>query len=160
MKKIVSLCITALFFMNVLNAQEKTTMNVNDLQAKSTKYIKKHYKDYKTTEAFQYAQLFSIKIQDADTTKRLAFDAKGNFLYIITDAIESAISVQQHTVMVLKDIDHSIKKYVDKNYKAYSIIEAVNYELTYSAVVVKGSDQVTLMFDSQGDFLNVASPSK
>jgi hypothetical protein len=159
MRKIILLSIAAMFFIGALSAQEKTTMGVSDLQAKSSKYIKKHYKDYKTTEAFEYAQLFGVKIQEADTTKQLAFDAKGNFLYIITPEIESGLAIQQHVVMVLNDIDHSIKKYVDKNYKGYAITEAVNYELTYEAVVVKGADQVKLMFDSNGDFLNVADPS-
>jgi hypothetical protein len=143
--------------LNFTQAQEKTTMNVSDLSSNATKYIKKNYKDYKTTEAFSYAQIFVVKIQKADTTAQLAFDTKDKFLYKLNTEMETAINVQQHVAMAMKDVDHAISKYVEKNYKDYKIIEALNYEQSYSAIIVKGADQLELVFDSKGNFLSVVT---
>lgn len=156
MKKILAFCIGAFLIIGSTYAQEKTTMDAKDLPSSASKYIKKNYKDYTTSEAYQYNPIYAVKIEKADTTNKLAFNDKGKFLYVLTADMETKISTQPNTTMAIKDVQHDITKYVEKNYKDYKIIEADQYETVYSAKVVKGSEEVVLIFNEKGEFLKVA----
>lgn len=158
MKKILTFCIGAFIIIGTIKAQEKSTMSVKDLESSSTKYIKKNYKDFETTEAFKYNVIYLVKIQKSDTTEKLAFNSDGKFLYIMTEAIETKIAMQPFTSMAINDLPKDIEKYVKKQREGYKIVEAIIYDKVYTAVVVKGAEEVVLLFNSKGDFMQVVEP--
>ena len=155
MKTIFTFCVITLLTISILQAQEKTTMEVKDLQSTSTKYIKKNYKDFTTTEAYQFNPIYAVNIQNGDTTKGLAFDNEGKFIYIMNEEMESKVSMQPNIKMAIADLDKGIDKYVKKNYEGYKIISAINYQMVYSAKVVKGSEEVVLLFNESGEFMQL-----
>lgn len=131
-------------------------MDAKDLPSSASKYIKKNFKDYTTDEAYKYNPIYAVKIEKADTSLKLAFNDKDKFLYVLTPEMETKISMQAKTTMVIKDVDKHINKYLEKNYKDYKIAEADQYKIIYSAKVVKGSEEVVLIFNEKGDFLKIS----
>ena len=81
MKKAIFLFVITFLFSGIIQAQEKTTMNVKDLNSDISKYIKKNYEGYKTVEAFKYEVTYEMKIQKGADLERLVFNKEGKFLY-------------------------------------------------------------------------------
>ena len=61
MKKAFTLFIMAFLLTGLIQAQEKSTLNVKDLNSSIEKYIKKNYEGYKTVEAFKYGAVYEMK---------------------------------------------------------------------------------------------------
>jgi hypothetical protein len=146
--------ISMIFLLSITaKAQEKTTMNVNDLNSSIEKYIKKNYEGYKITEAFKYALVYKMNVKKADTTVALVFNEKGAFLYKKTEADKSKVSLQTRTTIALEDVESNIPKYIKKNYAGYKLTEAYRYDEVYTTKIVKGADHQTLVFDKDGKFI-------
>ena len=152
MKKAVVLIIITILFSGISKAQEKTTMNVKDLDSGIEKYIKKNFEGYKITEAFNYAVVFEMKIQKGNETDKLVFDRKGNFLYKKTEADNAKVKLQTRSTMALKDVESDITKYIKKNFEGYKLTEAFMYDEVYVTKIVKGADSEMLVFDKDGKF--------
>jgi hypothetical protein len=159
MKKVFTLLFIAFVYSGMISAQEKTTLNVKDLNSNIEKYIKKNYKDYKTVEAFRYDVCFEMKIQKGSETEKLVFDSKGKFLYKKTEADKAKVSLQTRLTMSLNDVESDITKYIKKNYEGFKLTEAFKYDEVYVTKIKKGADTETLLFDKEGTFeMKVVAP--
>jgi len=114
MKKVFSVFIIAFLFSGIIQAQEKITLNVKDLNSDIEKYIKKNYKDYKTVEAFKYDVLYEMKTQKGDASEWLLFDKKGKFLNKETESRKEKMPSQVRTTLATKDVSSTITKYIKK----------------------------------------------
>jgi hypothetical protein len=159
MKKVFTLFIIAFLFSGMIQAQEKTTMSVKDLNSDISKYIKKNYKDYKTMEAFKYELVYVMTIRKGDATDKLVFNREGKFQYKATEADKAKVSFQTRSTMSLKDVESDITKYIKKNYEGYKLTEAFRYDEVYVTKIIKGDDAESLIFDKEGKFeKKVAAP--
>lgn len=83
MKKSILLLATILAF-TITNAQQKTSMKVEELQKAITKHIKKNYVGYKTIEAYKVDTkgIISYEVIVEKTTNKLDlyYDNDGKFL--------------------------------------------------------------------------------
>jgi len=159
MKKAITLFIITFLFGCMIHAQEKTTLNVKDLNSDIEKYIKKNYKDYKTVEAFKYEVTFEMKIVKGADVERLVFDKEGKFLLKKTEADKAKVSLQTRSTMALKDVESDITKYIKKNFEGYKLTEAFKYDVVYVAKIKKGAETETLLFDKDGTFeMKVVAP--
>jgi len=149
MKATFTLFILAFLLHSMSFAQEKSTMNIKDLNSSIEKYIKKNYKDFKTVEAIHYSVCFEMKIGKGDAHETLLFDIKGKFLKKLSGPEQFD---QTRTTMAVKDVDNDITKYVKKNFPDYKITEAYKYDEAYTAKVTKGDVSETLLFDKDGKF--------
>jgi TusA-related sulfurtransferase len=69
MKKSFTMIIIAFLLSGMIQAQEKTTLSVKDLNSDIEKYVKKNYKDYKIVEAFNYSLVYVMTIKKGDATE-------------------------------------------------------------------------------------------
>lgn len=154
------LIVISFLFSGMIQAQEKTTMNVKDLNSDISKYIKKNYKDYKAVEAFKYELVFVMTVKKGDATDKLVFNHEGKFLYKATEADKAKVSFQTRSTMSLKDVESDITKYIKKNYEGYKLTEAFRYDEVYVTKIIKGADAESLVFDKEGKFeKKVAAPA-
>lgn len=159
MKKTFTLFFIAFLFSGMIQAQEKTTMNIKDLNSNIQKYIKKNFEGYKAVEAFKYDPALVMKIQKGETTEHLVFDIKGKFMFKATEADRAKVANQTRSTMSLKDVDGGVTKYIKKNFEGYKLNEAYIYDEVYTTKIVKGEATETLIFDKEGKFVKkVASP--
>jgi uncharacterized protein YlbG (UPF0298 family) len=158
MKKAVVLIIITILFSGISKAQEKTTMNVKDLDSGIEKYVKKNFESYKITEAFKYEVVFQVKIEKGSESEKLVFDREGAFLYKMTEADKAKVSLQTRSTMATKDVESGITKYIKKNFEGYKITEAFKYDEVYTTKIMKGADSEMLVFDKDGEFVMKAAP--
>jgi hypothetical protein len=159
MKKSFTFFIISMLFSGMIIAQDKTTLNVKDLNSDIGKYIKKNYEGYKTLEAFHYSAVYVMTIQKGESTDKLVFDPEGKFLFKATEADRAKVSMQTRTTLSLKEVKSDITKYIKKNYEEYKLREAFMYEEVYSAKIVKGDAAETLIFDKDGKFVKKVAPT-
>ena len=158
MKKVFSVFIIAFLFSGIIQAQEKITLNVKDLNSDIEKYIKKNYKDYKTVEAFKYDVLYEMKTQKGDASEWLLFDKKGKFLNKETGSRKEKMPSQIRTTMATKDVSSAITKYIKNT--GYKLTESYMYDESTEVKIMKGSDAPTLLFDKDGKFVaKVVAPA-
>jgi len=150
MKKVFTLFIITFLFSGMMQAQEKATLNIKDLNSDIEKYIKKNYKDYKTVEAFKYEAVYEMKTQKGDASEWLLFDKKGKFLNKETASRKEKMPSQIRTTLATKDVDKDITKYIKNT--GYKLIEAYMYNESYEVKIQKGNDAPTLLFDKDGKF--------
>jgi uncharacterized protein YlbG (UPF0298 family) len=158
MKKAIALFIITFLLSGMGNAQEKTTLNIKDLDSGIEKYVKKNFDGYKITEAFKYEVVFQMKIQKGNEAEKLVFDRKGNFLYKMTDADKAKVSLQTRSTMAIKDVESDITKYIKKNFEGYKLTEAYQYDEVYATKIMKGAESEMLVFDKDGKFVMKAAP--
>ena len=158
MKKAIVLIIITILFSGISKAQEKTTMNVKDLDSGIEKYVKKNFEGYKITEAFKYEVVFEMKIQKGSETEKLVFDREGEFLYKKTEADKNKVTLQTRSTMALKDVESDITKYIKKNFEDYKLTEAFQYDEVYTTKIMKGAESEILVFDKEGNFVMKAAP--
>jgi hypothetical protein len=158
MKKAVALIILTILFSGMSKAQEKTTMNVKDLDTGIEKYVKKNFDGFKIVEAYKYDIVFEMKIQKGSDTEKLVFDRKGNFLYKMTEADKAKVTLQTRSTMALKDVESDITKYIKKNFEGYKLTEAFMYDEVYATKILKGAVSEMLVFDKDGKFVMKAAP--
>ena len=83
MKKSIIL-LAAIFAFTIVKAQEKTSMNVDDLSKTITKQIEKSYVGYKTLEAYKIdtkgVTSYEVIVEKAPNKLDLYYDADGKFL--------------------------------------------------------------------------------
>ncbi|HTX88430.1 MAG TPA: hypothetical protein VMC08_05525 [Bacteroidales bacterium] len=149
MKKMIFITGIVLLLSGITVGQVKTSMAVKDLNSSITKYIKKNYVGYKSTEAFKYDICYEINIVKGTATEGLVFDSKGKFL---TKRTADIIPVRTRSTIALKDVNNDIQKYIKKNYDGYKITEAYLYDLAYSVKINKENASETLLFDKDGNF--------
>jgi TusA-related sulfurtransferase len=153
MKKAFTLCIIAFLLAATIQAQEKTTMNVKDLNSDIEKYVKKNYEGFKIVEAFKYDVTYEMKIQKGAASENLVFDREGKFQYKKTEADKAKVSLQTRSTMSLKDVESDITKYIKKNFEGYQVTEAFMYDEVYTTKITKGAEAETLLFDKEGTFV-------
>ncbi len=158
MKKIFTLLFVTFLFARMIQAQERTTLNVKDLHSGIEKYIKKNYEGYKAVEAYKYDPVLVMTIKKGEATEKLVFDIKGKFQFKATEADRAKVAQQTRTTMSLKDVDSGITKYIKKNYEDYKLTEAFMFEEVYSTKVIKGDATETLVFDKEGKFVKKLTP--
>jgi len=150
MKKVITLFIITFLFSGLVQAQEKATLNIKDLDSGIEKYIKKSYKDYKTVEAFKYEAVYEMKTQKGDASEWLLFDKKGKFLNKETTSRKEKMPSQLRTTLATKDVDKDIAKYIKNS--GYKLTEAYMYDESYEVRIQKGNDSPVLIFDKDGKF--------
>ena len=143
----------AFLFSGMIQAQEKTTLNIKDLNSDIQKYVKKNYEGFKITEAFKYDVIYEMKIQKGSSSEDLVFDKEGKFLYKKAEAEQGAVTLQTRSTMSLKDVESDITKYIKKNFEDYQVKEAFIYDEVYTTRIVKGAENETLVFDKDGKFI-------
>lgn len=153
MKKAIALCIITFLATGIMNAQQKTSMNVKDLDSDIEKYVKKMYPEYKIAEAFKYDIVYGMKLQKGDTLAGLIFDRKGKFITKVTEAEKAKYALQTRTTMSLEDVSDDITKYIKKNAPGYKLIEAYSYDEVYSVKIMKAEAIEMLLFDKDGKFV-------
>jgi hypothetical protein len=158
MKKSIVLCFIILLLGGYTYAQEKFSMNVNDLDKHSEKYIKGHYENYKIVEAFKYEVTYLIIIQRGDSTESLVFDRDGKFVYKSNTDFAKKMALQPKSTMSVGDVKKDIDKYVSKNYEDFKITQAHKYDLVYTAKLAKDAEEITLLFNADGNFVNKVDP--
>ena len=158
MKKAFTLIIISFLFSGMVQAQEKSTLNVKDLNSNIEKYIKKNFKDYKAVEALKYAAVFEMKAQKDGVSEWLLFDNQGKFLNKETESRKSKMPSQLRTTMAAKDVNKDITKYMKNG--GLKISEAYMYEESTEVMIQKGSDAQTLLFDKEGKFIMKMQPVK
>ena len=132
MKKASKLFMITFLLSGMIFAQEKTTLNVKDINSSIEKYVKKDFKGYKISEAFIYEVVFAKKIQKGSETENLLFDRNGKFLYKKTEADNAIVSLQTRSTMALKDVESNITKYIKKNFEGYKLTEAFRHNEVYT----------------------------
>jgi len=150
MKKVITLFALSYLFLGMIQAQEKITLSLKDLNSGVEKYIKKNFEGYKAVEAFRHSAFYEMKTQKGDAVEWLLFDQKGKFLKKETEADKAKKPLQIRTTMALKDVENDITKYVKKS--EYKLTEAYVYEEAYEVKIMKGNDNQTLLFDKDGKF--------
>lgn len=153
MKKLLTLFLVTFLFNGMIQAQEKTTLNVKDLNSGIEKYIKKNYEGYKAVEAYKYDPVLVMTIKKGEATEKLVFDIKGKFQFKATEADRAKVALQTRTTMSLKDVESDITKYIKKNFEGYKLTEAYIFEEVYTTKIVKGDATETLLFDKEGEFV-------
>jgi len=159
MKKASTLIILSILFCGLIQAQEKTTLSVKDLNSDIEKYVKKNYKDYKILEAYHYSLVYVMTVTKGDVTEKLIFDRDGKFVNKATEADKAKVALQTRTTLSLKEVKSDITKYIKKNFEGYKHTEAFMYEEVYSTKIAKGPDTETLIFDKDGKFLKKMAPA-
>jgi hypothetical protein len=164
MKKVFTLFIMAFLFSGFLQAQEKSTLSIKDLNSDITKYIKKNYEGYKPVEAFKHEVVYEMKTQKGDAVEWLLFDKKGKFVRKESASDVSKMPAQIRVTMAPKDVNSDITKYIKKS--EYKLAEAYMYDEAYEVKIVKANDNETLLFDKDNKFMmkmvaqKPAEPSK
>ena len=160
MKKLFTLSIIAFLLSGMIQAQEKTTLGVKDLNSDIQKYIKKNFKDYKVVEAFHYSLVYVMTVQKGDVTEKLIFDRDGKFVNKATEADKAKVALQTRSTLSLKEVNSNITKYIKKNFEGYKHTEAFMYDEVVTTKITKGSDTETLLFDKEGKFVKkVVAPA-
>ena len=108
MKKAFTLFVLGILLTGLIQAQEKVTMNLKDLDSKIEKYIKKNFDGYKAVEAYKHLPFFEMKAQKGNASEWFIFDQKGKFLKSETEADKAKNPVQIRTTMAVKDVDNDI----------------------------------------------------
>jgi hypothetical protein len=160
MKKAIALSIITFLSTGIINAQDKTSMNIKDLNSNIEKYVKKTYPDYKITEAFKYDLVYGMKIQKGDTMAVLIFDRNEKFKAKATEADKQKYALQTRTTMSLDDVPGDITKYIKKNSPGYKLTEAYSYEEVYSVKIMKAEANEMLLFDKDGKFVKKTGTAK
>jgi TusA-related sulfurtransferase len=160
MKKSFTMIIIAFLLSGMIQAQEKTTLSVKDLNSDIEKYVKKNYKDYKIVEAFNYSLVYVMTIKKADATEKLIFDRDGKFLNKATEADKAKVALQTRSTLSLKEVKSDITKYIKKNFEGYNLTEAFMYDEVYTTKITKGAESETLLFDKEGKFVMKVVPPK
>ena len=160
MKKAILLCMIIFLAAGAINAQEKITMAVNDLNSNIEKYIKKTYPEHKATEAFKYAMVYGVKIQKGDSVLGLVFNQNAKFLSIYTPADKEKYALQTRATMSLDDVSGDITKYVKKNHEGFKMTEAYTFDEVYVVKVMKGNENEMLLFDKDGKFVRKVTAAK
>lgn len=150
MKKVITLFLLTFLIAGMIQAQEKVTLNLKDLDSGIEKYIKKNFAGYKAVEAFKHSAFFEMKTQKGDAVDWLLFDQKGKFLKKETEADKAKKPLQIRTTIAVKDVDSDITKYIKKS--EYKLTEAYSYEEAFEVKILKGNDAQTLLFDKDGKF--------
>jgi hypothetical protein len=158
MKKSIVLWFVTSLLAGFTYAQEKISMNVNDLDKHIEKYIKGHYENHKTVEAFKYEVTYLVVIQKGDSSESLIFDKDGKFVYKMNADFPKKVALQPKSTMSVDDVKKDIDKYVSKTYEDFKITQAHKYDLVYTAKVAKDAEEVTLLFNADGDFVNKIEP--
>jgi hypothetical protein len=152
MKTAIRLFIFSFLFSGMIQAQEKATLNVKDLNSGIEKYIKKNYEGYKAVEAFKHEVHFEMKTQKGDASVEwLLFDKKGKFLKRETGSMKDKMPSQMRTTMATKDVESDITKYIKKS--ECRLTEAYMYDEAYEVKIMKGNDSQSLIFDKEGKFV-------
>jgi TusA-related sulfurtransferase len=160
MKKSFTMIIIAFLLSGMIQAQEKTTLSVKDLNSDIEKYVKKNYKDYKIVEAFNYSLVYVMTIKKADATEKLIFDRDGKFLNKATEADKAKVALQTRSTLSLKEVKSDITKYIKKNFEGYNLTEAFMYDEVYTTKITKAAESETLLFDKEGKFVMKVVPPK
>jgi hypothetical protein len=153
MKKAIALLSIIFLLAGMIQAQERTTMSIKDLNSDIEKYIKKNYEGYKIAEAYHYPLVYVMTIQKGDLTEKLVFDPEGKFQFKATDADKAKFSLQTRSTLSLKEVKSDITKYIKKNFEGYKHTEAFMYDEVFTTKVTKGAESVTLLFDKEGKFV-------
>ncbi|MEI7983437.1 MAG: hypothetical protein WCI71_17435 [Bacteroidota bacterium] len=153
MKKTFTLVFIAVLLSGMIQAQEKTTMSVKDLNSDIEKYVKKNYKDYKIMEAYHYSFVYVMTIKKGDATDKLIFDRDGKFVNKATEADKAKVALQTRSTLSLKEVKSDITKYIKKNFEGFNLTEAFMYDEVYTTKVLKGAEAETLLFDKEGRFI-------
>ncbi len=153
MKTTVSFLIMIAFMIGIAQGQEKTTLSVKDLNSNIEKYIKKNYKDFKTTGAFKHDAFYEMLVKKGDVSEMLIFDANGKFLKKKEVTGKEVMPMQPKSTMALKDVNSDITKYIKKNFEGYKLTEAYLFDVAYTANITKASENKTLLFDKEGGFI-------
>lgn len=155
MKKVIVLllavCITGL----KVSAQDRVSLNVNDLSKQIEKYIKNHYETHQTVEAYKYNTVYLMGIQQGDSTIELVFDHDGKFMYTKPADFKERVGLQSKTTMSLNDVDKQITKFIKKSYEGFTLRSALKYDIVYTVRVAKGDEKLWLLFNSKGDFMEL-----
>lgn len=153
MKKAVVLSIMIFLLTGMIQAQEKTTMSVKDLNSGIEKYIKKNYEGYKILEAYHYPLVYVMTIQKGDLTEKLVFNSDAKFQFKATEADKAKVSLQTRSTLSLKEVNNDITKYIKKNFEGYKHTEAFMYDEVFTTKITKGAESETLLFDKEGNFI-------
>lgn len=160
MKKTLNL-VSMLFLLSIAtHAQEKITMNVDDLNSDIDKYVKKNYAGYKITEAVKFDAVYEMIVHRESAAVSLVFSKKAAFLYKKTDAEKAKTAFQIRTSMALDDVESDITKYIKKNYEGYKLTEAYRYDEVYAIKIMKGTATEILLFDKDGKFVKKKEAAK
>jgi hypothetical protein len=126
-----------------------------DLNKTIQKYIKNHYENHQTAEAYEYLTVYLMKVQKADSSMWLVFNQSGKFQSPKPADFDQKVDLQTKSTMSVGDVDKSITKYIKKNYEGMELTQALQYDLVYTVKLVKGEGIVWLLFDSKGNFLEL-----
>jgi DNA replication protein DnaD len=160
MKKAVALYSLVFLFSWMIQAQDKTTMSVKDLNSGIEKYIKKNFEDYKIVEAYHYPLVYLMTIKKGDQTEKLVFDLDGKFQFKATEADKAKVELQTRSTLSLKEVKSDITKYIKKNFDGYNLTEAFMFDEVYTTKITKGAESETLLFDKEGKFVKkVVAPA-
>jgi hypothetical protein len=142
----------------ILQAQERTTVNVKDLPSGVEKYIEKNYKDFKTNEAYKFNLFYEIVVQNQNTKESLLFNRENTFVRKKTEADKTKIPMQMRSTLSVDEVESDITKYVKKNMEGFKVVEAYRYNEVYGTKIMKGTETHTLLFDKEGAFVRIVPP--
>ena len=142
----------------ILQAQERTTVNVKDLPSGIEKYLEKNYKEFKTNEAFKYNLFYEVVVQSQTAKESLLFNRENTFVRKKTEADKAKVPMQMRSTISLDEVESDITKYVKKNMEGYKVVEVFRYNEVYTTKIIKGTEIHTLMFDKDGAFVRVVPP--
>jgi hypothetical protein len=154
MKKSIVLLLTVLSIGLHVKAQERVTLAVKDLNKDIEKYIRNHYENHATVEAYKYNTVFLMGVTKADSTIELIFDHNGKFIYTRPADFNDKVSLQSKTTMSIGDVDRHISKFIKKNYEGFDLNKAIRYDIVYLARVAKVEEKIWLLFDKNGGFID------